>query len=144
MFKKKEESGNGKANNSTTLIAAGTRLVGDIEFSGHLEIEGEITGNIHADQDENALVRILQNGYVKGEIRAPRVVINGKVEGDVYSTRHLELAARAEVEGDIHYDTIEMARGAHINGSLVFKSPGASPVKLVSDTSAAGKGAGRQ
>jgi cytoskeletal protein CcmA (bactofilin family) len=143
MFRKKEESGNGKSTSNTTLIAGGTRVVGDIRFSGHLEIEGEITGNIHAEEDENALVRILQNGYVKGEIRAPRVVINGKVEGDVYSTCHLELAAKAEVEGDVHYDTIEMVRGAHINGNLMFKEPGASPVKLVADSTVAGKGAGR-
>jgi cytoskeletal protein CcmA (bactofilin family) len=141
MFNKKEEAPTvGKqvskqaGSNNTTLIASGTRVTGDVSFSGHLEIEGEVVGNVAAPSDDQAMVRVLQSGHIKGEISAPRVVINGKVEGNVYSSAHIELAANAEVEGDVHYDTMEMARGAHINGNLLYEAGASSHVKLVADS----------
>jgi len=108
---------------STTIISAGTEIVGDLKFTGHLEIEGTVRGNIaiaNSDSDDG-YVRVLGKGRVEGEINAPSVVINGTIEGDVYSSQHLELAENAEVTGDVHYSVIEMAKGSHVNGSLVFE-----------------------
>src|SRR5690606_28481521 len=92
---------------------------GDIKFDGHLEVEGTVTGNILADEATNARVRVLERGVVKGEVRAPYVVINGHVTGDVHATKHLELAAHAVVNGNVHYQVIEMVKGAQVNGNLV-------------------------
>ena len=37
---------NSNGSGSTTLIAEGTTLTGDIAFSGNLEVEGSVIGNI--------------------------------------------------------------------------------------------------
>lgn len=104
--------------NTTTLISKTTEIVGDIHFSGTLEVEGRIEGNIFADDESNAEVRIREHGAVVGEISVPSVIVNGLVEGDVYSSRHLELAAKARVMGNVYYNLIEMVMGAEVNGSL--------------------------
>ena len=102
----------------TTLVSTETVIIGDVRFSGVLDVEGVIKGNILAEPGTDALVRVVDKGRVEGEIRAPSVVINGAVEGNVYSTRHLELASRARVQGNVFYTLVEMAAGAEVNGSL--------------------------
>lgn len=120
MWGNKESKQKQRSGGHTTLIASGTEISGDIRFSGHLEIEGIVRGNISATNDEgDAFVRVLQSGRIEGEVRAPEVVINGRVNGDVYAAKHVELAEQAVVDGDVHYNLIEMIKGAQVNGNLV-------------------------
>ncbi len=105
---------------SATLVSRNTQVNGDICFSGDLVIEGIVRGNIYVEDGNDANVRVLDKGLVEGEIRVPSVVINGGVVGDVYSTKHIELAAKAVVEGNVHYHLIEMVKGAQVNGNLVY------------------------
>ena len=55
---------------STTLISADTVVVGDLHFSGNLDIEGLVQGNIVALPGKDALVRVVGKGRVEGEIHA--------------------------------------------------------------------------
>ena len=103
---------------STTLVSRDTVVVGDIHFSGNLDIEGLVQGNIIALPDKEAFVRVVHGGRVEGEIRVPAMVINGAVEGNVYSSRHLELATKGRVHGDVFYALVEMAAGSEVNGAL--------------------------
>jgi cytoskeletal protein CcmA (bactofilin family) len=121
MFGKKETSASFSAG-STTLVSKNTQIVGDINFSGNLMIEGKITGNICVSSGSDAHARVLEKGVVEGEIRVPSIVINGTVNGDVYSDKHVELAAKAIVNGNVHYSLIEMVKGAQVNGNLVYSA----------------------
>ena len=103
---------------NTTLVSRETVIVGDVHFSGNLDIEGLVQGNIIAQSDKDAHVRVVHEGRVEGDIRAPTVVINGSVEGDVYSSSHLELASKASVHGNVFYTLVEMSAGSEVNGSL--------------------------
>ena len=121
----------GFASGSTTLISKSTELVGDIHFNGNLEIEGRVRGNIYAEEGTDARVRIMEKGLVEGEISVPTIVINGAVHGDVHSSKHVELAAKAAVQGNVHYNMIEMVKGAQVNGSLLYsgKNAKSAPVE---------------
>jgi len=121
MLRKKEKqvAMASTGSNHTTLIARQTEVSGDIHFRGNLVIEGKVKGNVTAHSDSDARLQIVDGGVIEGEIRVPQVVINGNVNGDVYAARHLELAAKAMVEGNVHYKLIEMVKGAQVNGALV-------------------------
>lgn len=106
---------------ATTLIAKTTEIQGDLHFSGNLEIEGTLTGNIIAREGQSASLRILQEGKVLGKIQAPLIIINGHVEGDVHCSQHLELAAKADVKGNLYYHYLEVVKGAQVNGKLVHE-----------------------
>lgn len=125
MFGKKKQS-NSKAKTkvfSTTLISHTTIVVGDIQFSGDLEIQGTIRGNVIAVPGEpNAAVKVVKGGRVEGDIKAPKVMINGTVEGDVYSSDFVELAEKARIKGNVNYHLFEMVKGAEVNGSLLHKA----------------------
>lgn len=111
----------------TTAVASGAVIAGTVTFSGVLEIEGRIEGDVVAADDDRAVVRILQSGQVKGNVSAPLIVVNGTVTGNIHSTDHIELAANAVVTGDVHYNLIEMVKGAQINGSLVYNKEAPEP-----------------
>lgn len=106
-----------------TLIAPSAEVRGDIQFAGGLHVQGKVVGNISVSRDGGRLV-VGETGSVEGEIRVPRVVINGRVKGDVYATEHLELAEKAVVEGNVYYTMIEMVMGARVNGKLVREEEG--------------------
>ena len=109
-----------QSGNSTTLVSKDSEIVGDIHFSGDLEIQGVVRGNIQAKPDSGATVRVVEGGRVEGEIHSPKVIINGEVVGDVHCDQHVELAAKASVDGNVHYNLIEMVKGAQLNGNLLY------------------------
>ncbi|EGG93600.1 Integral membrane protein CcmA involved in cell shape determination [gamma proteobacterium IMCC1989] len=119
MFGKKEKK-TAFAAGGTTLISKSTEIVGDVHFSGTLMIEGHIKGNVYAQDADNAQARVLESGKVEGEIRVPSLVINGTVTGNVYSSKHIELASKTVINGNVHYALIEIVKGAQVNGSLVY------------------------
>ncbi|MDT8429543.1 MAG: polymer-forming cytoskeletal protein [Pseudomonadales bacterium] len=102
-----------------TLISRKTQISGDLHFSGELIIEGNIKGNIYAEEESEAVVRVAEQGTVEGEICVPSVIINGLVNGDIHSSHHIELAAKAVVVGNVYYNLIEMVMGAEVNGNLM-------------------------
>lgn len=119
MFGKKETKAS-FSRESTTLVAKNTEIIGELKFNGNLIIEGKITGNINTPEDADAQVRILEKGVVEGELTVPVLIINGTINGDVFSDKHIELAAKAVVNGNVHYTSIEVIKGAQVNGNLVF------------------------
>jgi len=119
--------GSKKSTSSTrgveTLIARNTAIEGTVKFTGALTIEGKVKGDVVSESDKDSVVRITSDGRVAGEVRSPDVIINGHVIGDVYASGHLVLASDAVVDGNVHYNLIEMEKGAQINGNLIHSSP---------------------
>ena len=122
MFNKSAGPGAGSGGPAHTLISRTTEVVGDIHFNGELIIEGRVKGNIYAEDDSKALIRVAEKGSVEGEICVPSAIINGLVQGDVRSATHVELAAKATVVGNVYYNLIEMVMGSEVNGNLMHIS----------------------
>ena len=118
---------------STTLIAAGTTLTGDIKFSGNLEIEGTVIGNI-ASSDEKARIRILNSGSVIGDIEVASIVINGNARGDLFASQLIKLAAKAVVQGSVNYKLIEIEKGAEVVGSFVYHQAPSNVTQFPADS----------
>lgn len=110
---------NKKTTRMDTLVGPQSEVSGDVKFTGGLHIEGTIKGNVIAENDGNSLVQLSESGTIEGEVRAPFIVLNGVVIGDVYGAEHVELASKARVAGNVYYNLIEMAVGAEVNGKLM-------------------------
>lgn len=104
-----------------TLIAAKTHVRGEVEFEGVLHLQGRVTGNILATGASE--LDIGPQGVVEGEIKVPRIVVRGRVEGDIHCTGHIELAATAVVHGRVYYAALEMVKGAQVSGGLEHTPP---------------------
>jgi len=117
MFKKDKRKG--KSTRIDTLIGQHTHIKGDVSFSGGLRIDGSIAGNINATGDSDSVLTLSEMGTIEGEVRVPNLVINGTIIGNVYASEHVELAAKAKVQGNVYYHLLEMAMGSAVNGQMI-------------------------
>ena len=108
---------------TTSLIARGVTVNGDVQFTGTLHLDGTIEGSVQADPAGSSVLTISETGRVVGRIEVPHAVINGCVSGDVEVSERLELAQLARIDGDVHYQILEIAAGAQVNGKMVHRAP---------------------
>jgi len=117
MFKRSRQ----KSGTIDTLIGSGTRIIGDVQFTGGFHLDGHIKGNIDAPPQSGALLSVSDGGVVEGGVAVPNVVLNGTVKGDILAHERVELGMTARVHGDVYYGLIEMAMGAEIHGKLIHE-----------------------
>lgn len=106
------------AKNSASLLEHNVEIVGDISFNGNLYIQGRVNGNVVAPVESSATLYIQEDSEVIGELRAPTIVVAGKVAGDIFASRHITLRTSANVVGNIHYTELQIEEGAGVNGVL--------------------------
>lgn len=117
-----------------TIVGQQTQVDGDLHFTGGLHVDGRVRGNVIAGEGSTSVLTVSEHGSIEGDVRVPNVILNGSVTGDVHSSERIELAAKARVTGDVHYNLLEMAMGAEVNGSLLHQNdPGASVVSFERD-----------
>lgn len=122
MFGPKNTNGGSKPQSRIDcLIGAGTSIEGNVAFSGGLRVDGQVRGNIVAEEGKPGTLVISEQARVEGEIRVPHIVINGTVVGPVHSAEYVELQSKANVSGDVHYNALEMQLGAVVEGRLVHQ-----------------------
>lgn len=102
-----------------TLVGPQVALQGELRFSGGLVVEGRIAGRVVAEPGQPAVLTIAPQGRIEGEVHAPVVIVRGAVAGDVHASECVALMEGAQVDGDIHYRTLEMSAGARLDGRLV-------------------------
>ena len=101
-----------------SLIAEGSHIAGNIRFTDGLRIDGEVTGDIRANDEHASLLVISESARVLGSIMADHIIINGSVKGPVVAQHMLELQPKARIDGDVEYKALEMHQGALIRGQL--------------------------
>jgi cytoskeletal protein CcmA (bactofilin family) len=110
-----------------SLIAAGTRIEGNVIFSGGLRIDGEVKGDVRSAEGQAGTLVVSEHARVEGEIVVAHLVVNGTIVGPVHANDFVELQPRSRVTGDVEYASIEMHLGAVVEGRLVHKSAAAEP-----------------
>ena len=116
-----------------SLIGTGTRIEGDINFTGGLRIDGYVRGNVTGAGSNGATLVVSEQATVEGEIRVAHVVVNGTVKGPIFAAESLELQPASRVLGDLHYDKIEIHLGAVVDGRMAHRTdaePKAIELKL--------------
>ena len=60
-----------------------------------------------------------QEGEVQGDVIASRVIVAGKVSGNIDAYERVELMASSLVQGDVKYGSIAVEHGARLLGLLL-------------------------
>jgi cytoskeletal protein CcmA (bactofilin family) len=112
-----------------TLVGAHTEIQGQMMLRESARIDGRVVGNIDTPPDVQATVVVSSNGEVRGDITAYRVLVAGKVAGQIHARERVELQAQCVVQGDIKYGSIATEHGARIMGLLLQldESSGSAP-----------------
>jgi cytoskeletal protein CcmA (bactofilin family) len=104
-----------------SLVGIGTVVEGDITFTGGLRVDGKVRGDVVSTGDQPSTLVLSEQARIEGEIRVSHAVINGTVVGPVHGSEYVELQAKANVTGDVHYRTLEIQLGAVVQGRLVHE-----------------------
>ncbi len=113
MFTSKLKSTENHAGSaSTTLIGAGTTIIGNVEATGDIRIDGTIKGNLFA----KAKVIIGPDCIIEGDINGQQADISGRVEGRIRVHDLLHIRGQANILGDIHATKLLMEPTVSFNG----------------------------
>ena len=105
-----------------TIVGRTTTIQGNLMLLDSVRIDGRVVGNIEAAPDCKIAVAIGPTGEVTGDIKAHRVMVAGKVEGNIYASERVEFHKDSVVHGDISYGSIAVEHGARLLG-LVIQNP---------------------
>ena len=105
-----------------TLIGQSIEVDGDLNFSGGLHLDGTIKGNVTSEKGSNSVLVVSEQGQIHGDVSVPYAVINGTINGNVYASEKLELSHKACITGNVHYNVLEMASGASVNGNMLHEN----------------------
>jgi len=105
----------------TSVIAPGMKIVGDVEASGILKIEGTVQGSIRGARQ----VVVGRSGVIQGDVHAEEVILGGRVVGTITATERVEIQANSVIEGDVHTRSIVVFEGGLLNGNVRMDMAGA-------------------
>ena len=97
-------------------IAQGTTIVGSINASGDMRIDGILEGNLSS----KSKVVIGETGRIKGDLICKNVDIWGFFEGKITATESINFKAVAVVVGEIRASKLVIESGAKFNGSCTM------------------------
>jgi cytoskeletal protein CcmA (bactofilin family) len=102
-----------------TLIGKTSEIYGRMVVGESLRIDGKVVGNIESEENSKVTVAVGEDGEVVGDIFAYRVMIAGKVEGNIYAAERVEFHQTAQVRGDVTYGSIGIEHGARVIGLVI-------------------------
>jgi cytoskeletal protein CcmA (bactofilin family) len=102
-----------------TLIGRNAEIHGCLKLQESVRIDGKVVGNIEASKDGTISVVIGPTGEIHGDVMASRIIVAGKVSGNLHGFERVELMASALVQGDIKYASMAIEHGARLLGLML-------------------------
>ena len=107
MFKKSSDLDDG------SYLSETLQLEGEINSEGILNIAGLIDGAVNS-----TILRILDTGSIKGNLKANKIEIDGEVQGNIQAET-IYLGRNAIVKGDIYFtESLKTEEGADVDGYI--------------------------
>ncbi len=96
-------------------IGPQSRFQGEVGGSEDLVVEGQLEGKVHLEQ---CVVTVAASGELKGDVFAERVVIEGKVYGNLHANNEIVVTESGVVEGNLHTPRVTLRDGCRFQGSV--------------------------
>ena len=98
---------------SKAMIGAAAKFVGTISNVKSIEIEGTVEADLSAEK-----LSIASTGKFTGQVNCDLVVIGGAYDG-IMQAGSIWATETAQIAGEIHYQSLQMDRGAALNCRVV-------------------------
>jgi len=102
-----------------TIIGRTTTIQGTLVLLDSVRIDGRVVGNVESAPDCKIAVAIGPTGEVTGDIKAHRVMVAGKVFGNIHAADRVEFQKDSLVQGDVSYGSIAVEHGAKLSGLIL-------------------------
>jgi cytoskeletal protein CcmA (bactofilin family) len=99
--------------NNNLVIGEGVTFKGSISAPGKAVINGNVTGELTADD-----LLIGTKGQVTGTVRAREIDVHGELNEDIVCKEHLLIHSTGKVSGTLEYHELEIQRGGKFKGNM--------------------------
>ncbi len=99
-----------------SVLGSNSNFKGELNVKGTLRVDGTVDGQLEADH-----VILSESAMVKGTIKARKIIIGGKMEGNVSAQELVEIKSKGEVQGDIFTRKLAIIEGGEVNGKIEMK-----------------------
>ncbi len=93
-------------------LGKGSRVEGKLRFEGSVRIDGQVDGEIEA-QDS---VIVGETAVITAQIKAGTIIVKGNINGDVIATKRVELQAPGKLVGNITTPSLVIHEGVVFEG----------------------------
>jgi cytoskeletal protein CcmA (bactofilin family) len=100
----------GPASGTPSIIGADLVIVGTLESTGEVQIEGDVQGDVHAGR-----IVVGQRAQVTGDLVANEVVVGGMVQGTICGNS-VTFRSASRIEGEVYHKTLAIEQGAYFEG----------------------------
>jgi len=121
MFSKASQ----KVDKVESIIGGQSEITGDLNIKGTLQVDGYVKGQVKAD-----CVVLTESSRIKGDITANKIIVSGRVEGNLKAEEAIEIMPKGKVIGDVFTNKISVAEGGELNGKVVMSERDSKIVKL--------------
>lgn len=102
-----------------TILADDIKFRGNIKFTKPFMIRGTVTGKISATSD----LVVDAGAVVTADISASRVLVKGKVEGNIVAERIVRVSSSGCVVGDVTSEQVVLEPGSKFSGRCTMTVP---------------------
>ena len=99
------------------VIAQGTKIVGDIESTSDMRLDGVLQGNMTCQ----GKVVVGPQGAINGNLVCSNCDVMGSIEGNITVSDTLSLKATSVITGEIHTKVLSIEPNAVFNGTCEMK-----------------------
>ena len=108
-----------------TFLGTNSSFKGELNVRGTLRVDCTVEGHLDADN-----LILSESAEVRGEIRAKRIIIGGKIDGNVHAEELVEVKSKGKVFGDIFTPKLAIIEGAELNGNVEMKKEERKVIEL--------------
>ena len=107
---------------SAAFLGQGTKVVGNLSFSGQVELDGNVEGEINA-QDK---LTIGESAVIKAKVIGVEIIVKGTVHGDIHASKRLSLLRPAKIIGNIVSSNLSIEEGVVFEGQCSMSAASSS------------------
>jgi cytoskeletal protein CcmA (bactofilin family) len=116
MFEREKTTQVDETGGTSAFLGQGSRVSGKLTFEGTVRIEGQVEGEITA---QDALT-IGEGAVVNAQITGTTIVVHGKVTGDITARKRLEIKAPGKLFGNISTPSLVIHEGVIFEGQCTM------------------------
>lgn len=94
------------------FLGRGSRVVGNLQFTGPVELDGQVEGEITAKDK----LTIGEAAVISAKVSGAEIVVKGTVNGDIFASKRLSLRRPAKVTGNIVSSNLSIEEGVVFEG----------------------------
>lgn len=112
----------GSKSEEPTVIGRGAVIEGTVRVKGRVQVDGRVEGMLEVE----GTLSVGPEGRIRGEVIAEDIAVGGEIEGKVTARKHLHVVRTGKVRGEVRYDTLQIDRGALLDGRTLHgdEAPG--------------------